>query len=178
MVKISTVWCVQELPRPQELGFVEQGSRVLPAVGINSTLCGPLSQRLAGKRQPEHLAFGNTQLGLMLLRRQADTGLQLWVYDEIFFSQLSLPCCSLSLHYPPTPPQWQLGHCSYTIPLLLQPKSIRLKGAEAPPLQQSFHAHQYWAPPGSLKEYICSKVCEPRHGRLVVHRLQMRPVGL
>lgn len=75
MLTISTARSVQELPRPQELVLLEQGSPATLVTGINSILCcpRPLSQRLAGKRQQEHLAFGKTQPVLMLQRRQTDS---------------------------------------------------------------------------------------------------------
>lgn len=117
----------------------------------------------------------------MLQRDRADPGLQLWTYDEILFPLLMLPAPScLEAAHPHTTPTsplwgWQLSHCSDTIPLSCSPR--------ASDSRQLKHHHCGRASTlvrtgilQFLEERTCSKVCEPGHGRLVVHVLQMRPV--
>lgn len=117
----------------------------------------------------------------MLQRDRADPGLQLWTYDEILFPLLMLPAPSrLEAAHPRTAPAsplwgWQLSHCSDTIPLSCSPR--------ASDSRQLKHHHCGRASTlvrtgilQFLEERTCSKVCEPGHGRLVAHVLQMRPV--
>lgn len=92
MLMISTSWeAGSGAPKASGVGDTRAG----PGAGTDSSLvcpqcCSP-PQRLAGKRQQEHLAFGMTQPVLVLQGRHIDTRLQLWTHDGILFPLTKLP---------------------------------------------------------------------------------------